>query len=77
MSEILDQIYIWKFLVSSESGLLLALFTYMLYSHCTQNCIIFFYFLETKNPCFVTKNCSKSSYIWHTGKPASGTLVEP
>ena len=21
------------------------------------------YFLEAKNPCFVTKNCSKSSYI--------------
>ena len=34
----------------------------MLYSHFTQNCI-FLYFLEAKNPCFVTKNCSKSSYI--------------
>ena len=35
---------------------------YMLYSHFTQNCI-FLYFLEAKNPCFVTKNCSKFSYI--------------
>ena len=34
----------------------------MLYSYCTQNCI-FLYFLEAKNPYFVTKNCSKSSYI--------------
>ena len=34
----------------------------MLYSHFTQNCI-FLYFLEAKNPCFVTKNCWKSSYI--------------
>ena len=34
----------------------------MLYSHCTQKCL-FMYFLEEKNPCFVTKNCSKSFYI--------------
>ena len=34
----------------------------MLYSYCTENCI-FLYFLEAKNPYFVTKNCSKSSYI--------------
>ena len=34
----------------------------MLYSHYPQNCI-FLYFLEAKNPCFVTKNFSKSSYI--------------
>ena len=34
----------------------------MLYSHFSQNCI-FLYFSEAKNPCFVTKNCSKSSYI--------------
>ena len=45
----------WKFL-------LLALVKYMLYSHFTQNCI-FLYFLEAKNPCFLTKNCWKSSYI--------------
>ena len=55
--------YIWVFLVNSESVLLLAFVKYMLYSHFTQNCI-FLYFLEAKNPCFVTKNCSKSSYIW-------------
>ena len=34
----------------------------MLYSHITQNCILL-YFLEAKNPYFVTKNCWKSSYI--------------
>ena len=62
MSEILDNIYIWVFLVNIESVLLLALVKYMLCSHFTQNCI-FLYFLEAKNPCFMTKNCSKSSYI--------------
>ena len=39
MSEILDNIYIWVFLVNSESVLLLALVKYMLCSHFTQNCI--------------------------------------
>ena len=34
----------------------------MLYSYFTQKCI-FMYILEAKNPCFVTKNCSKSSCI--------------
>ena len=58
----LDNICIWVFLVNIESVLLLALVKYMLCSHFTQNCI-FLYFLEAKNPCFVTKNCSKSSYI--------------
>ena len=62
MSEILDNIYIWVFSINSESALLLALVKYMLCSHFTQNCI-FLYFLEAKNPCFVTKNCWKSSYI--------------
>ena len=62
MSEILDNIYIWVFSINSESALLLALVKCMLCSHFTQNCI-FLYFLEAKNPCFVTKNCSKSSYI--------------
>ena len=62
MSEILDNIYIWVFLVNIESVLLLALVKYMLCSHFTQNCILL-YFLEAKNPYFVTKNCWKSSYI--------------
>ena len=62
MSEILDNIYIWVFSISSESVLLLALVKYMLCSHFTQYCI-FFYILEAKNPCFVTKSCWKSSYI--------------
>ena len=62
MSEILDNIYISVFLVNSESVLLLAFVKYMLYSHFTEN-YIFLYFLEAKNPCFMTKNCSKSSYI--------------
>ena len=62
MSEILDNIYISVFLVNIESVLLLALVRYILYSHFTQNCILL-YFLEAKNPYFVTKNCWKSSYI--------------
>ena len=62
MSEILDNIYIWVFLVNIESVLLLALVRYILYSHFTQNCILL-YFLEAKNPYFETKNCWKSSYI--------------
>ena len=62
MSEILDKTYIWLFLVNIESVRLLALVRYMLCSHFTQNCILL-YFLETKNPYFVTKNCWKSSYI--------------
>ena len=62
MSEILDSIYIWVFLVNIESVLLLALVRYMLCNHFTQNCILL-YFLEAKNPYFVTKICWKSSYI--------------
>ena len=62
MSKILDNIYIWVFLVNSESVLLLALVKYMLCSHFTQNCILL-YFLEAKNPYFVMKNCWKSPYI--------------
>ena len=62
MSKILGNIFIWVFLVNSESVLTLAFVKYILYSYFTQNCI-FLYLLEAKNPCFVTKNCSKSSYI--------------
>ena len=62
MFKILDNIYIWVFLVNIESVLFLALVKYMLCSHFTQNCILL-YFLEAKNPYFVTKNCWKSSYI--------------
>ena len=40
---------------------MLAFVKHMLYSHCTQNCIIL-YFFEANNPCFVTKKCSESSY---------------
>ena len=39
MSEILDNIYIWVFLLNSKSVLLLAFVKYMLCSHFTQNCI--------------------------------------
>ena len=49
-------------LVNSESVLILAFVKYMLCDQFTENCI-FLYFLEAKNPCFVTKNCSKYSYI--------------
>ena len=58
----LDNICIWVFLVNIESVLLLALVKYMLCSHFTKNCILL-YFLEAKNPYFVTKNCWKSSNI--------------
>ena len=61
MSEIFDNIYIWVFLVITESVLLLALVRYMFCSHFTQNCILL-YFLEAKNRYFVTKICWKSSY---------------
>ena len=60
MSKILGSIYLWVFFVNNESVLLLALVKYMLCIHFTQN-FIFLYFLEAKNPCFVTKNCWKSS----------------
>ena len=49
MSDTLDNIYIWVFLVSIESVLHLALVKYMLYNHFTQNCSLL-YFLEAKNP---------------------------
>ena len=62
MSEVLDKIYVWVFLINIESVLLFALVKYMLCSHFTQNCILL-YSLEAKNPYLVTKNCWKSSYI--------------
>ena len=62
MSKILDNIYIWVFLVNSKSVLLFAFVKYMLYSYFNQNCI-FLYFLEAINLCFVMKNYSESSYI--------------
>ena len=62
MSEILDNIYIWVFLVNIESVLLLYFVKYILCSRLTQNCILL-YFLEAKNPYFVTKNCWEFSYI--------------
>ena len=62
MSQILDNIYIWVFLVNIEKVLLLYFVKYILCSRLTQNCILL-YFLETKNPYFVLKNCCKSSYI--------------
>ena len=66
MCEILDNIYIWVFLVSSESGLHLGLVRFLVCSHFTQNDIFcyynyyyhyyyFLYFLGVKNPCFVRK----------------------
>ena len=63
ISKILDNIYIWVFLVNSESVLLLALVKYMLCSYFTQHCI-FFYFLEAKNSCFMTKNVLIFMYLF-------------
>ena len=62
MSKILDNIYIWVLLVKDESVLLSAFVKYMLYSHFTEK-LYFLYILEAKNPCFVSRNYSKSSYI--------------
>ena len=73
MSEILDNIYIWVFLVNRESVLLLAFVKYALYSHCTEICI-FLYFLEAENPCFVTKNCSKCSLFVYLFCPKISTI---
>ena len=58
----LHNIYISVFSINSESALLLALVKYMLCSHFTQHCI-FCSFWRLENPCFVTKNCWKLSYI--------------
>ena len=60
--QILDNIYIWVILVNSENVLLLVLVKYMLCNHFTQK-LYFFVLFEAKNPCFVTKNWWKSSYI--------------
>ena len=60
-SEILGNIYICVFLLNRKSVLLLDFVKYMLYSHFTQNCI-FCTFWRLKSV-FLTKNCSKSSYI--------------
>ena len=73
MSEILDNIYIWVFLVNIESALLLALVKYILCSHVTQNCILL-YILEAKNPYFVTKSCWKSSYFVYLFCPKNGAI---
>ena len=54
ISEISDNVYIWVLLVDNESVIYLTFIKYMLYSYFTQN-LIFVYFLEAKNPCFVTK----------------------
>ena len=61
MSKILDNIFVWVFSVNSESILLLAAVKYKFIVIVLKT--TFLYFLEAKNPCFVTKNCWKSSYI--------------
>ena len=65
MSKIFGTIYILGLLVNSESVLLLTFVKFMLYSHSTQNCI-FSYFLEIKNPCFVTTVlfCPKNNWFY-------------
>ena len=62
-----------------ESVLLSALVKYMLYSHCTENCI-YLYSLESKSPCFLMKNWSKSSLclrIYFAHKTAQLILEKP
>ena len=65
MSKIFGTIYTLGLLVNSESVLLLTFVKFMLYSHSTQNCI-FSYFLEIKNPCFVTTVlfCPKNNWFY-------------
>ena len=58
MFKILDNIYIWVFLVNIESVLLLALVRYTLCSHFTQNCILL-YILETKKSLFCDEKLLK------------------
>ena len=62
MSEILGNIYIWVFLVNSESVLLFAFLNIYCIAILLKT-VFFLYFLEAKNPCFVMKSYSKSSYI--------------
>ena len=73
MSKILDNIYIWVFLVNIESVLLLALVKYMLCSHFTQNCILL-YFLEAINPYFVTKIVKNLLIFVYLFCPKSGAI---
>ena len=54
--------YLYLSVFSNYCVLLLASVKYMLCSYFNQSCILL-YFLEAKNPYFVTKNCWKSSYI--------------
>ena len=54
--------YLYLSVFSKHCVLLLVFVKYMLCSYFNQNCILL-YFLEAKNHYFVTKNCSKSSYI--------------
>ena len=54
-------IYISVILVKSESVLLLVFVKYTLWPLYLK--LFFLYFLEAKNPCFLTKNYSKSCYI--------------
>ena len=63
MSEILYNIYIWVLIVNSESDLNLAFVHVICCIAILLKTVFFLYFLEAKNPCFVTKNCSKFSYI--------------
>ena len=61
MSEILDNIYIWMYLVKSKSVLFLVFVIYRLNRFALKTIFCFtFWRLKT---CFVTNNCSKSSYI--------------
>ena len=63
MSEILYNIYIWVLIVNSESDLNLAFVHVICCIAILLKTVFFLYFLEATNPCFLTKNCSKSSYI--------------
>ena len=60
--------YLYLSVFSKESNCpSFTFFKYMLYSHFTRNSFFFLFFLyilEAKNPCFLRKKCSKSSYIY-------------
>ena len=78
MFENLNNIDIQMFLLNRESILLVAFVKYtlsQLYSYCTRNCIFLVIFGDRGISCFMTKNCSNSSYICVLILPKIAPLV--
>ena len=73
MSEILDNIYVWVFLVNSKSVLILSFVKYTLYSHCTQNCS--FAILGGWKPLFCDKNLQNLLIFAYSFSPKNSTAA--